>query len=315
MSTVHYDQLSDAYIDGQAVGAAEYDSLVRILDAQVVGALEGLGEGLIEGGEVSAGTGLAVDVTALKAVVDTAKGKCYIATAATVQVSGLTPNTTAYLFAQANLETEGGTDDSRETAVVVFDTETSDTPLLGATLLAKVVTGADAVTSVTDERSYITAVAALAGLTDFQDQIDALEVAVGTDYFGESAPALSVDARLALIEAGGSSGEGPSYWGALAKSPGDSTTISQEIDSKIAAAAGGGGDGGTVVTSEGVWDVDAENQALALLARLKSAPTEEALAEFASQEDSIIVVWGVCGEGSNETPDYVDREASTWLPA
>lgn len=310
MSTVHYDQLSDAYIDGQAVGAAEYDSLVRILDAQVVGALEGLGEGLIEGGEVSAGTGLAVDVTALKAVVDTAKGKCYLATAATVQVSGLTPNTTAYLFAQANLETEGGTDDSRETAVVVFDTETSDTPLLGATLLAKVVTGADAVTSVTDERSYITAVAALAGLTDFQDQIDALEVAVGTDYFGESAPALSVDARLALIEAGGSSGEGPSYWGALAKSPGDSTTVDQAIEQAVAAVEVGGA-GEVVTTPADPWDVDSVNQAKALLDRTVTGAIEEAT----NQVDCLILKWGVFGDGTGSTPDYVDEINSTWLPA
>jgi len=130
----------------------------------------------------------------------------------------------------------------------------------------------------------------------------------------------SLDGRVTDLESAGGGGSGPAYWGALQKSSGVATTIDQEIDAKIAthlteAAHGGGGDGGTVVSTEGVWDVDAENQALALLARLKNSPVEEALAEFASQENSIIVVWGVCGEGSNGTDDYVDREHSTWLPA
>ena len=74
----HYDQLYDGYVDGDFFSASEYDSLVRILDTQLQGALAVLGEGVASGGEVAGGTGLAVDITALQALIETQKGLVYV---------------------------------------------------------------------------------------------------------------------------------------------------------------------------------------------------------------------------------------------
>lgn len=313
----HYGQLDDQHITGQSVSAAEYNSLVRILDSQLAAALLGVGAGVISGGAVHAGGGLQVYVERLLAVVLADVGPVGLATAATATIAGLPPDSTLYLYAEANIEELGGEADAREGGTAVFTTHLLGGPVAGAVLLAKVITGPDSVLSVEDRRTFVPAQQALVLMEGFRAEIAALQAAVGSEYFGATPPTACLDERVTLLEegAGGQGGSGPTYWGGLAKAAGDATSISQEIDSKIAAAAlGGGGDGGTVVSTEGVWDVDAENQALALLARLKNSPVEEALAEFASQEDSIIVVWGVCGEGSNGTDDYVDRVHSTWLP-
>jgi hypothetical protein len=309
----HYDQLSDAHITGESVSAAEYNSLVRILDSQIAAALEGVGEGVVSGGLVVAGSGLAVTVAPLAAIARSLVGMVGLITTGPTTVQGLPANTTLYLYAAANIEEGGGEEDSRESGTVVFTTRSVGGEVAGAVLLAKVVTGGSGVSTVEDLRSYVTAVEALNAIGDFQAQVDAVETAVGSGYFGASPPTSSLDERVTALEGtGGGGGTGPYYWDGPGRSAGDPTTIPQFVDQEIAAAieGQGGGDGGTITAPEAAWDVDSVNQAKALLDRTLPGAVEEA----ANQVDAVIIKWGVFGDGTNGTPDYVDREHSTWLP-
>lgn len=141
----------------------------------------------------------------------------------------------------------------------------------------------------------------------------ALKTAIGWPY----TDAATIVTRLAALEAGSSGGGGLAYWLTMPKAPGDVTTPSQEMDAKDTAAVAAhvaalhgatSGDGtGTAVPDE-PWDVDAVNQALALMQEI----AQDNDTAGATQVDTVILVPGVYGDGTGTTPDYVDRVNSTW---
>jgi len=311
----HYDQLRDDYVTGEPLPASEYNSLVRILDTQVEGALEGVGAGVISGGSVSAGNGLSVDISALKAVIDTQYGLCYVESE-DATVGNLPDDSTVYIWARAVFPLNPGDPDSRETGYVEFYWAVSDQGEADALLLAEVATSGGAVTSVTDRRSFVPAQQALQLAQSLSSDLNDVRAAIGSAYFGQSPPSASLDERVTALESGGGGGGGgPTYWGGLEKAAGDPTTIEQEIEAEIADhvqeyhSGQQGSGGGEVVIEE--WDADAANQARLTLKLVRSVDPDAA--KYFT--DAVIVVWGAYGDGTAGTPDFVDRDSSTWLPS
>lgn len=143
-------------------------------------------------------------------------------------------------------------------------------------------------------------------LTAIADEVSALDSAIGIPYTGS----VSLQARVTTLEGGGDGGSQVVYWGALQKANGDPTTVDQEIASKIAALPSAGGSGSGVAVSK-QWDVDAVNQSKHLL-RYTGATDHQGPANAV---DCVTIVWGCYGDGSNSSPDFVDRVHSTWLPS
>ena len=105
----------------------------------------------------------------------------------------------------------------------------------------------------------------------------------------------------------------------MQKAAGDGTLIEQEAETIAEAevadhvaeyhTGGTGGETGTPVAEP--WDVDAVNQAKALLTATRMAVPD--LPE--TQVDAVTIVWDVYGEGSGDDGlNYVDLVNSTWLP-
>lgn len=128
----------------------------------------------------------------------------------------------------------------------------------------------------------------------------------------------ALDGRVTDIESGAVGGSGPAYWGALGKASSDATTITQAIEAGIDAHEADkhsgevdtGDDNGTTVIIM-PQDVDAVNQARHLLKYTRTVDPDGA----ADQVDAVTIVWGVWGDGTGGSPDFVDRVNSTWLPA
>jgi hypothetical protein len=262
MATKHYTELSNTYSTGGVPPAAEYDGMVSILDTQAEGALEGVGAGIISGGVVSGGAGLSVSVAALQAVIASTYGAVYGLSTGASTVTNLNDNSTLYIWAGCIWDPGG--DDTRETGWLEIFASPSATGVADAILLASVVTAAGAVTTVTDIRSLVPAQQALALADGFAAQIAAVEAAVGTEYFGDTPPASSLNARVDNLELGGTGGGGAGtfYWGAAKRSLGEDTTIEQMTDTKIAAAIAAipaTVGGATLILTD--WDVDANNSA------------------------------------------------------
>lgn len=308
----HYAPLiDDSHVDTQYVSAEEYDALARIIDTQVQGALEGLGAGLLAGGAVTAGAGLSVNVAALQALVRASVGLVYLETAGVLGVTGLDPNATLYLYAGAIISGTYDPDDSRQTAEVIFTTQSTGGDLAGHTRLARIVTGASSITSVTDLRAWSPVAQTLNSLVALQAQVAADEGAIGAGYFGGSPPAQDLNTRVATLEAGGSGGGGTTYWGLITmQAPGVPLTIMQAIQQAVAAAlASGGGSGtGTTVTAEPFWDVVGVNGLKDVLMEtryLRPSAGDKLL-------DTAVVVLGYWGDGSNGSDDLIDRDNTTW---
>ncbi len=310
----HYDQLHDDYVTGEPLPADEYNSLVRILDTQAAGALEGVGSGVVDGGEVTAGTGLSVSVTALTAVVDTQYGKCFVSTyGSDATVTDLPDDSTCYIWARAVFAANPGDPDSRESGHVEFYWALSDEGEADALLLAEVTTSGGVVTAVTDRRTLIPARHALQLAQSLSDDLSDVRAAIGEAYFGANPPA-SLHDRVTALESGGGGEGGPVYWGGLEKGAGDPTTIEQQIDADIAQHVadyhtGQEEAGGAVIVEE--WDVDAADQARLVL-KLARSVDPDAPKYFS---DAAVVVWNVYGDGTAGTPDFIDRTNSTWLPS
>lgn len=304
----HYDQLYDGYVDGDAFAASEYDSLVRIIDTQLQGALAVLGEGVASGGEVAGGTGLAVDITALQALIETQKGLVYVEAGA-YTLSALPASSSLWVWAQALLP--DATDyDSRETGAVRYVYTRTATSPGNAILLATVATGAASVSSVTDARSFCIA----GSLDEMEATLADLEAAVGLPYTDPS----TLSDRVQDLEDHSVGGDGYAYWNNMPKAVGDTTTPGQEMDTKDKAAVTAhvaeyhADDGGTSeVEVNEPWDVDAVNQALMLMdvTQRVSPDTPE------TQRDHATIVWTVYGDGEgHDEVDFVDRVNTTWLP-
>lgn len=310
MSLSHYNPpLYDGYQTGDELPADEYNSLARIVDSQVVGALEGIGEGIIDGGEVQADVGLSVSISALKAIVETDYGLCYIESSADVTLTGLPSNVSLWFWAQALMPADGDYD-SRETGVVRFVYTQVDVQPPNSIALAEGTTTALAVTITSDARVYVPGRAA----ANFTAQIAALEAAVGIPYGGID----DLDTRVTDLEDGAVGGGGYAHWANMPKAPADSTTPGQEMDTKDAAAVEQhveeyhADDGGTAeIEVNEPWNVDAANQARHLIKYTESVdPDGPEL-----QVDAATIVWDVYGDGNGaDELDFVDRVNSTWLP-
>ncbi len=306
----HYDPpLYDGYLTDDELPADEYNSLVRILDSQLVGALEGIGEGIITGGEVQDDVGLSVTISALKAIVETDYGLCYIASSAEVTLTGLPPNVSLWFWAQALLPDDGDYD-SRETGVVRFIYTQVNVQPPNSIALAEATTTAAAVTIDADTRVYVPGRAG----ANFAAQIAALEAAVGIPYGAVD----DLDTRVTDLEAGAVAGGGYEYWETMPKNVGDTTPPGQEMDTKDDVAIDEhvadyhADDGGTEeIEVNEPWDVDAVNQARHLLKYTESVDPDGP----ETQIDAATVVWDCYGEGNgHDELDYVDRVNSTWLP-
>jgi len=314
MALQHYgDLIKGDYVYGEKVNTREYNSRARILDAQTEGALEGIGAGVVEGGVVTAGGGLSVNVTPLRAVADTQHGMVFIATTDAGVVTGLPSTGTVYIWVRAVFRVAPEDPDSRESGYAELFWSVSDEGEADAVLLAKVVASGGAIVSVDDARTFVTATQALTLAEALWDGVEGIKNAVGDDYFGASPPAASLDDRVDALEAGGGGEGGPVYWKGLQKGLGDPTTIEQQIAADILehvtgyhSQTGGGGAG----IAAGEWDVDALNQALAALKVTRSVDPDHPV----WFRECAVIVWGAYGEGSGGTPEYVDWDHSTWLP-
>jgi hypothetical protein len=287
------------WVNSEDYDAAYMNSLVKIVDSQVHGALEGVGNDVIDGGVVAAGSGLSVAVTALKAVCSTQHGQCYLQTDTGETVDSLPAEATVYIHAAAVFAAGPREDDSRENAGVVLFWSYLDSEN-DAVLLATVETGAAAVDTVTDSRTLVPAQQALALCTSLVDDIADLQDLID-----------DLTARVEVLE--GMGGGETTRWGALEKTGADPTRISQEIDADVAQHVTdyhSGDEGGEVPLTLNIeeWEVDAANHAQMAL-YLTSLDADLPL-EF---QDAVTVVHGVYGDGTDGTPDWVDEANSTWL--
>jgi hypothetical protein len=125
----------------------------------------------------------------------------------------------------------------------------------------------------------------------------------------------ALDGRVTTLESGGGGGGTPIYADGIARASDNPETVGQKfvaLDAEIDALEEAGTGGGNVVALPALpWDADAVNQAFQLQAQTDA----DNLAAAGSQMDTIQIKWGVYGDGTGETPDFVDRVNSTWLPA
>jgi len=311
MSMEHYDDLiSDQHVLDDPLDPDEYNALAQVLDTQVEGALEGLGAGMLQGGAVTAGSGLSVNCAPLIAVVETDKGMVFVKSAGVVAVSLPDDTAALYLWLQALLPDTSDYDSRRDASASVVYTLTSAAPS-NALPLARVATAGGVTTVLEDLRQWSPARSA----ESLVDRIAVIESALGPAYISDTPPADDVGTRLDDLEGivGGGSGD-LVYAKLLPWTPTDSRTNEQVMDAKDAAAIAAhvaelhGGTTPTQGNTVEPWSIDANNQARHLLKYTRSV--DQRAPE--TQVDSIVVVWGVYGDGSNGSPDFVDRVNSTW---
>jgi len=302
------DLFADTHIPGGPVPSRQFNNIARVLDTQLQGALAAHGNGVIGANSwtVTAGEGLSVDVTAGHGVISSAlHGYIYARTYASRSIS-LPANTSLYLYATAVFRSAPGEPDTREDGSVEF-VATGSTAPADSLRLAKVVTGGESVVSVQDLREFLGTEELQQEVADCVEDLDQLREAVGTRYFGAEPPAASLDARISDLE---EAPTGAVFWRPLHKEAGDETTIEQEVASRLYEHVEKYHQEQSAFVAEEPWDIDAVNQARAVLKVVRTVDPEHA----AWQLNTVCVVWGVWGEGTEDSPDYIDRENSTWLP-
>ena len=312
MSLPHYgDLLSDGHAPGAPVPSGQFNTVVRVLDSQVVGALSAVGEGVIGTDHwlVTAGTGLDVNIGAGAGIRESAEhGHVFMATTASQNLDGLPSNSTVYVYATLVFREDPEDPDSREDATEEFTYNTVGGPVADSLLLAHFATDGVGISGeISDDREFIPATQALSWIGEEAADLTAIREAIGTGYFGETPPAASLDARVDDLELAPT---GATFWGVLKKAAGDSTTVDQQIDADVQAHVDEyhQGDQDYFAAAE-LWDEDAVNQARGVLKLVRSVDPEHPL----HMVDSIVLVWGKWGDGSGGSPDYVDRINSTWL--
>lgn len=313
MSLLHYnDVLNNDWKTDDPVPSDEFNTIVGVIDTQLVGALQGLGVGCVEtdAWEVTAGAGLSVDIAAGAGVAVSGDDYLFLATTASYNLS-LDANSTTVIYARAVTRTVDGDPDSRTEAVVEWHTSTTGGTVAGALQVATVTTNADGVADISDDRSFIRALEALASLSSDSDAMDAVQEAIGSEYFGDDPPASSLDARIDDIEAAAADGDGTAvFWAALSKAAGDATTIEQYLQQQLQQhVEDEHADDGSFVAQQEPWDEDSVNAARHVLRSTRA--TDTTLPDYLL--DTLVVVWGVYGDGTGTTPDYVDDANSTWL--
>lgn len=310
------DLIHDTHQPLDKVPSAEFNSVARILDSQVVGALRGIGAGVAEetAWTVAAGTGLSVDIAAGCGIARDGDLWVWLKTDGAYNLS-VPASSATYVYARAVTRVDAGDPDSRESGVVEWHTNSTGEAVAGALLIAKVVTDGNSVTDVTDLRTWSRGLEALLTLAGEAEELDEIREAIGLQYFGESAPPVSLDARVDDLEAaGGDGGTGPVYWKDLKRAAGDATTIDQRIDHDVQEHVDqyhqDEEEGDSFVVQAEPWDEDSVNQARHALRATRQ--TDAGLP--AVLIDTLVVCWGIYGDGSGTSPDFIDRINSTWLP-
>jgi len=309
----HYDDLlTDEHAPLLPVPSGEFNSVVRILDSQLVGVLQAHGTGVAEAGAwvVTAGAGLTVDVAAGAGIAVSGDDYLWLQTLSSENLE-LEANSTAYIYALAVWREEAEGPDSRESGVVEWYTNSTGGEVAGALPVALVTTGTSGISTITDLRTYIRGLQAVLEQAEETGDLDAIRAAIGAQYWGDDPPP-TVDARLDDLEAAGAQGgTGPVYWGVLGKAAGVPTTIEQHVDTEIAAHVADlhGEAGVEFLAGLDWWDVDSANQGRHVLRQTRATDCDlpEHLLEM------VAVVWGVYGDGTGTTPDYVDDVNSTWV--
>lgn len=309
------DILRDDY-GPEVLPSAEVNTHSKVIGAQVEGGLEAHGAGIVGGDdfEVTAGTGLSVDIAAGKAVVETSAGKVFIEAATGYNLSGLDASSTVYVYAGAQLRVAAEDPDSREDAEVLYTSNTTGGDLVDYVLLAEVVTGLSGVISVTDARVFIKAQQAMEAVEAFEGATDAIEAdvagiktVIGDGYYDESGDPVggedSVHDRLTTLESGGVGGGATVYWGALERASADRTTIAEFVASQL---GGGGGEesGGDAVEATVVQLPSDEEICNHLLLLMRGEHVLPGIAE--TQEG--VCVW-VPGISSDDLYDAVETTA------
>ena len=313
MSLDHYgDLLSNEHAAGGPVPSAQFNTVVGVLDAQLVGALRGLGTGCVDpdGWVVAAGSGLSVNIGAGAGVAASGEGRIFLQTT-TSQALALPANSTRVIYAAAVTRVAAGDPDSRESAVVEFTASATGGAVAGAIQIATVVTGAAGVSTVTDDRTFIRALEALEALESDEDSLAEVQAAIGSDYFGASPPVASLDTRLDDIEAAAGEADGVTavFWGVLRRAAGNPATIEQYVGQQLQEHIEDrhAGDETFVAVAE-PWDEDSVNQARHALRSTRA--TDNDLPDYLLE--SAAVAWGIYGDGTG-TVDHVDAVNTTWV--
>jgi hypothetical protein len=254
-------------------------------------ALHGTGTELAAGLALAIGTGLSVRI--LNEAFWLSGRRYEIDEAVGYLVSSLPLNSTRHLYMDASF------------AITDYASRQTPNPA-GTWYMGTATTNASACTAVDD--SNADRVANLAGmaarLVSAEADVDALQAAVGIPYSAVD----PLDDRVTALENAGPGGAAAT-WGAMAKAAGDPTTVDQEIAAAIAAIpapTGGTGDGSTTVSLP--WDIEAANQGRMLLKLTRTVDPELPV----DQVDCICIVNGVWGDGTDGSPDFIDRVHSTW---
>ena len=211
-------ELPENLADGTEIHAPAWRRLFKAAPAGVNAALGALGAGVVSGWEVTKNGGTLT--------IGAGRG---IAQSAATGFVGLESEgqTLAYdaenpfVFAAIRVAQGVGAPDSRESGAVEFLNSDSD-ELEGALLLAQIFPSG----VVSDRRDFF-------AMAQLQNALSALEAAIGVPY--DVAALGTIKNRIATLEGGGENGG--VLWGTLQKSGGDTSTIDQAIDGKIAAYA------------------------------------------------------------------------------
>lgn len=263
------------------------------------------GEGREIGCDMAAGAGLWCSVGAGSEDAHWINGERYTLDGNAVTVL-LNPNSTTHVY--MTLDNGASKLVGRPTKVIPSD--------VGEWYVGVAVTNGTVCTSVDDtDAETVNAdnvASRLQAIAAWQEEV---ETAIGANYFGETPPSASVDTRLTRIESGGGP-EDAILWGALEKSGGDPTKISQEIDADITshetrmhgAVVDDGSDKIEYVIQE--YDVISANVARGFLMLCRTVCPML----FTYMTDCIGLVWHVSGDGTDEF-DVVDWVNSTWVVA
>jgi hypothetical protein len=280
------------------------------------GALRGLGQGLIEGFAGSR-TGLTYAVASGCAIAPFvleagSEGVVFVDAPDGLEVT-LPDDSPVWLWLQAALPDD--TDyDARQDAVVFLVYTTTATQPPNSLPLEKGTTTGGVYAMSEDLREMCPARSA----ADLAAAIAQLQSAVGDAYLETPQPD-GIDTRLSDLETmvgGGGGGDGTPYWKNMPESPSSARTPEQmaqavadaDVAAHVAALHQGETPGGEESTPVEAFDIDANNQSRALLKTVRSVDADGA----ETQVDAVTIVWGVYGDGSGGSPDFIDRVNSTW---
>lgn len=295
--------------DGEFGWAPDEQLKVELIGRLFQRLLDAVGAGVISGGEGSiAGGNLAL--SALVAIVDDELG------AVPVQATPTTLMASEFAAGDSYVHVQLG-ETARADGSCAYYISASETPAADALAICKVTRTGAVITAVDNTVKAVPAIASripwsvLARSYDDATTLLALLTSMlGAGYL-DGTVTDDVDARLTALESGGGGGgAGTVYWGALQQTVSIATTIAQAIAAAIAehmaTVQHGGADGVTEVLEP--WDVDAVNQSLSVLTEIRQVNPEAAW----NHVDAVTVVWGVYGDGSHGSPDFIDWVNSSW---